>query len=142
MIPLEVIIILPGVEEIPQQTFTWCMDIETVIMANKVRRIRQGAFGSFVDSHRLPHQVILNSLDILYLIYSRFVINHFMDEKNEDRKLELGCYMGIHFDSFNLFSFQNISTLSLELAVFSCENVFLFLLYLTHFHPFFLIVRF
>lgn len=40
----EVIIILPGVEIIPEETFRSCKNVETVIMSDTVRRIEAGAF--------------------------------------------------------------------------------------------------
>ena len=40
----EVIIVLPGVEIIPENAFNWCKNIETVIMADTVRRIEMFAF--------------------------------------------------------------------------------------------------
>ncbi|GFH50296.1 hypothetical protein CTEN210_06772 [Chaetoceros tenuissimus] len=42
----EVIIVLPGVEVIPEETFSGCDKIETVIMADTVRRIEWSAFAS------------------------------------------------------------------------------------------------
>ncbi|GFH47048.1 hypothetical protein CTEN210_03523 [Chaetoceros tenuissimus] len=42
----EVIIVLPGVEIIPERTFRDCFYIETVIMANTVRRMESGAFNN------------------------------------------------------------------------------------------------
>ena len=42
----EVIIILPGVEVIPNETFHECSNIETVIMADTVKRIEEMAFRS------------------------------------------------------------------------------------------------
>ncbi|GFH44373.1 hypothetical protein CTEN210_00847 [Chaetoceros tenuissimus] len=40
----EVIIVLPGVEVIPEHTFAGCMNVEIVIMADTVKRIEKGAF--------------------------------------------------------------------------------------------------
>lgn len=40
----EVIIILPGVEVIPRDTFISCNNVEAVIMADTVKRIENGAF--------------------------------------------------------------------------------------------------
>lgn len=40
----EVVIVLPGVEEIPKYTFNECDKIETVIMSDSVRRIEECAF--------------------------------------------------------------------------------------------------
>ena len=40
----EVIIVLPGVEVIPQDTFRDCWNVETVIMTDSVTRINDGAF--------------------------------------------------------------------------------------------------
>ncbi|GFH54617.1 hypothetical protein CTEN210_11093 [Chaetoceros tenuissimus] len=40
----EVILVLPGVEVIPQSTFIHCRNIKTVIMADTVRRIESDAF--------------------------------------------------------------------------------------------------
>ncbi|GFH56017.1 hypothetical protein CTEN210_12493 [Chaetoceros tenuissimus] len=40
----EVIIALPGVEVIPENSFCWCGNIDTVIMADTVRRIEDLAF--------------------------------------------------------------------------------------------------
>ncbi|GFH61970.1 hypothetical protein CTEN210_18446 [Chaetoceros tenuissimus] len=40
----EVIIVLPGVEVIPECTFHWCTTIERVIMADTVKRIEDNAF--------------------------------------------------------------------------------------------------
>ncbi|GFH61855.1 hypothetical protein CTEN210_18331 [Chaetoceros tenuissimus] len=40
----EVIIVLPGVEEIPHGTFNDCCNVETVIMSDTVRRIEHRAF--------------------------------------------------------------------------------------------------
>ncbi|GFH47152.1 hypothetical protein CTEN210_03627 [Chaetoceros tenuissimus] len=40
----QVIIVLPGVEVIPDSTFSYCRNIETVVMADTVRRIEYKAF--------------------------------------------------------------------------------------------------
>ena len=40
----EVVIVLPGVEVIPEWTFYYCENIETVIMADTVKRIEKSAF--------------------------------------------------------------------------------------------------
>ncbi|GFH57059.1 hypothetical protein CTEN210_13535 [Chaetoceros tenuissimus] len=40
----QVIIILPGVEVIPEFTFAGCWNVKTVIMADTVKRIEEGAF--------------------------------------------------------------------------------------------------
>ena len=40
----EIVIILPGVEVIPTNTFRCCIEVETVIMADTVRRIKKEAF--------------------------------------------------------------------------------------------------
>ena len=40
----EVIIILPGVEVIPEFTFRWCENVKVVIMSDTVKRIEYGAF--------------------------------------------------------------------------------------------------
>ena len=40
----EVIIVLPGVEVIPEGTFNQCRNVKTVIMSDTVRRIEDGAF--------------------------------------------------------------------------------------------------
>ncbi|GFH44378.1 leucine-rich repeat domain-containing protein [Chaetoceros tenuissimus] len=42
----EVIIVLPGVEVIPEWTFWSCSNVETVIMADTVRRIESSAFSN------------------------------------------------------------------------------------------------
>ena len=39
----EVIIVLPGVEVIPENTFRWCFNVEKVIMADTVKRIEEYA---------------------------------------------------------------------------------------------------
>ncbi|GFH50054.1 hypothetical protein CTEN210_06530 [Chaetoceros tenuissimus] len=41
----EVVIVLPGVEVIPPDTFQFCRNVKTVIMADSVRRIERSAFG-------------------------------------------------------------------------------------------------
>lgn len=40
----KVIMVLPGVEIIPYDTFKWCSNVETVIMSDSVRRIENEAF--------------------------------------------------------------------------------------------------
>lgn len=40
----EVIIVLPGVEMIPRDTFRWCMNVKVVIMADTVKEIEEWAF--------------------------------------------------------------------------------------------------
>lgn len=40
----EVIIVFPGVEVIPEFTFEFCINVETVIMSDSVKRIEDGAF--------------------------------------------------------------------------------------------------
>ena len=40
----EVIIVLPGVQVIPENTFLYCRNVKVVIMADAVRRVERGAF--------------------------------------------------------------------------------------------------
>ena len=42
----EVIIVLPGVEIIRDENFSWCVNVKTVIMSEDVKRIEYGAFSS------------------------------------------------------------------------------------------------
>ncbi|GFH61969.1 hypothetical protein CTEN210_18445 [Chaetoceros tenuissimus] len=66
--PLEVIIVLPGVEVIPKWTFCACINAKTVIMTDSVRRIEDWAF------HRcISLEFITLSRNLEYIGQSAFV---------------------------------------------------------------------
>ena len=45
----EVIMVLPGVQVIPERTFRWCLNVEVVIMADTVIRIENQAFDECIS---------------------------------------------------------------------------------------------
>ncbi|GFH50168.1 leucine-rich repeat domain-containing protein [Chaetoceros tenuissimus] len=74
----EVVIVLPGVEEIPEYTFMGCEKIETVIMSDSVRRIEREAFQyceslKFVKLSRNLEYIGLNAFEDCEALSSIFI---------------------------------------------------------------------
>ncbi|GFH57181.1 hypothetical protein CTEN210_13657 [Chaetoceros tenuissimus] len=90
----EVIIILPGVEIIPEFTFCDCKNIETVIMADTVRRIEEGSFRLCEKVHFVKLSTSLEYIGESVFQWCKSLISIFIPPSC--RQIDECAFMGCH----------------------------------------------